>query len=163
MLNMGNGSLIIQNSSFPHSKLSIKPSNVKIFSCFPNFFSILFEPLPKLRVHCGTCAGSILSMPWFSPSYRSCSDEDLMRRIGQGDEQAFDHLYQRYSGKMLSYFYRLLNQEEEKAQDMLQDLFMKLVEKPHLFDPSKRFSTWLYAIASNMVKNEYRSREVRKS
>lgn len=101
-------------------------------------------------------------MPWFSPSYHSCTDENLMRHITQGDEQAFDQLYQRYSAKMLRYFLRLLNQDEEKAQDMLQDLFMKLVEKPHLFDPSKRFSTWIYAIASNMVKNEYRSREVRK-
>lgn len=101
-------------------------------------------------------------MRWFTPSYKSRSDEELMRRITQGETEAFDELYQRYSGKMLNYFYRLLNQEEEKAQDMLQDLFMKLVEKPHLFDPSKRFSTWIYAIASNMVKNEYRSREVRK-
>ncbi|MEM7368005.1 MAG: RNA polymerase sigma factor [Bacteroidota bacterium] len=101
-------------------------------------------------------------MSWFTPSYTSRSDEELMRCVAQGEEEAFEVLYQRYSGKMLSYFYRLLNQDEEKAQDMLQDLFMKLVEKPYLFDPSKRFSTWIYAIASNMVKNEYRSREVRK-
>ncbi|MEO1451529.1 MAG: RNA polymerase sigma factor, partial [Bacteroidota bacterium] len=43
-----------------------------------------------------------------------------------------------------------------------QDLFMKLIEKPHLYNPDRRFSTWLYAIASNMVKNEYRSRTVRR-
>jgi RNA polymerase sigma-70 factor (ECF subfamily) len=84
-----------------------------------------------------------------------------MGHVTQGDQRAFDELYQRYSTKLLHYFYRMLNQEEARAQDLLQDLFMKVIEKPQLFDPNRRFSTWLFAIASNMVKNEYRSRQVR--
>lgn len=104
-------------------------------------------------------------MRWFNspPTFSShSSDEVLMAAVAEGHTEAFDLLYERYSQKMLHYFYRMLNQEEERAQDMLQDLFMKLVEKPHLYDPSKRFSTWIFAIASNMVKNEYRSRQVRR-
>lgn len=101
-------------------------------------------------------------MRLLKPTYEESSDEELMRQLSQGDERAFDQLYRRYHRKMLHYFYRLLNQEEGRAQDMLQDLFMKLIEKPHLYNPERRFSTWLYAIASNMVKNEYRSRSVRK-
>lgn len=84
-----------------------------------------------------------------------------MERLTKGDELAFDQLYQRYSGKLLQYFYRMLNYEEARAQDLLQDLFIRLVEKPHLFDPKRRFSTWVFAVASNLVKNEYRSRQVR--
>ncbi|MEM7659702.1 MAG: sigma-70 family RNA polymerase sigma factor [Bacteroidota bacterium] len=104
-------------------------------------------------------------MRWFSTSSDisdSSSDEELMQAVATGNTQAFDQLYERYNRKMLHYFYRMLNREEEKAQDMLQELFLKLVDKPHLFDPKRRFSTWIFAIASNMVKNEYRSREVRK-
>ncbi|MCC6724883.1 MAG: sigma-70 family RNA polymerase sigma factor, partial [Saprospiraceae bacterium] len=43
-----------------------------------------------------------------------------------------------------------------RADDFTQELFMKLVEKTAYFDPERRFSTWLYAVAGNMVKNEYR-------
>ncbi|MEO1449569.1 MAG: sigma-70 family RNA polymerase sigma factor, partial [Bacteroidota bacterium] len=55
------------------------------------------------------------------PRYEDASDEELMTRSGEGDERAFDQLYRRYHRKMLHYFYRLLNQDEEKAQDFLQD------------------------------------------
>jgi len=101
-------------------------------------------------------------MRLFRTAYQDLSDEALMTRMHKGDQQAFDLLYERYSQKLLSYFYRMLNHDEEKAQDMLQDIFVKLIEKPHLFDPQRRFSTWLFAVASNMIKNEYRSREVRR-
>jgi RNA polymerase sigma-70 factor, ECF subfamily len=84
-----------------------------------------------------------------------------MGRLAAGDERAFDHLYERYSAKLLNYFYRMLNFDEARAQDLLQDLFVKVIEKPHLFDPRRKFSTWIFAVASNMIKNEYRSRSVR--
>lgn len=98
----------------------------------------------------------------FRKTYQDQSDESLMARVGKGDERALDELYQRYSGKLLHYFFRMLNYDEARAQDLLQDLFIKLIEKPHLFDARRKFSTWLFAIASNMIKNEYRSRQVRR-
>jgi len=101
-------------------------------------------------------------MRFLKPDYRHASDEELMALIAKQDEKAFDELYQRYSSRMLHYFYRMLNREEIKAQDFLQDLFMKLLEKPHLYQSGRKFSTWIYTIASNMVKNEYRAQEVRR-
>ncbi len=62
---------------------------------------------------------------------------------------------------MLYYFYRMLGNCEATAQDFLQDLFYKIIDKPHLFDSSQRFSTWIYSIAHNMCKNEYRRRTLR--
>ncbi|MEO0897450.1 MAG: RNA polymerase sigma factor [Bacteroidota bacterium] len=101
-------------------------------------------------------------MRFFHTPYYDCSDEELMDLVVASDEKAFDALYQRYSERMLHYFYRMLNRDEEKAQDFLQDLFIKVLQKNHLYQKGRKFSTWLYSIASNMVKNEYRSLEVRK-
>lgn len=85
-----------------------------------------------------------------------------MEGITNGDTLAFSELYGRYKGKMLYYFFRMLGSNEDKAQDFLQDLFMRIVEKPDLFDSSRKFSTWIYSVAHNMCKNEYRKLEVRK-
>ncbi|MBI1225349.1 MAG: sigma-70 family RNA polymerase sigma factor [Bacteroidetes bacterium] len=80
-----------------------------------------------------------------------------MRRLASdGCEASFEELYNRYSDRMHRYFYRLLGNDAHRADDFTQELFMKVVEKTSLFDPERRFSTWLYAVAGNMVKNEYR-------
>lgn len=94
--------------------------------------------------------------------YTVQSDEQLMQLLVQGRDAALTELYGRYSKAMLYYFFRMLGHDKEKAQDFLQDLFLKLIEKPALFDPKRKFSTWLYTVAHNMCKNEYRKREVRK-
>jgi RNA polymerase sigma-70 factor (ECF subfamily) len=56
----------------------------------------------------------------------------------------------------------MLGNSNEKAQDFLQDIFVKLIDKAESFDPSRKFSTWIFSIANNMCKNEYRRMEVRK-
>jgi len=70
-------------------------------------------------------------------------------------------LYHRYAKPMLYFFYQRLYQDEQKAQDLLQDLFLKIVERPEQFNRDKKFKTWLYTIAANMCKNEYRKDAVR--
>jgi RNA polymerase sigma-70 factor, ECF subfamily len=91
------------------------------------------------------------------------TDEFLLALLAEGDQQAFNTLYHRYSGRMLYYFYRMLGNSNEKAQDFLQDLFVKLIDKADTFDTSRKFQTWIFSIAHNMCKNEYRSMDVRKS
>jgi RNA polymerase sigma-70 factor (ECF subfamily) len=93
--------------------------------------------------------------------YVNCSDAELMKHITNADKQAFNEIYKRYSKRLLYYFYRMLGDSEEMAQDFLQDLFYKLIDKPHLYNPDQRFSTWVFSIAHNMCKNEYRRRSVR--
>jgi RNA polymerase sigma-70 factor (ECF subfamily) len=94
-------------------------------------------------------------------SYFNCSDAELMKHISNAEKQAFNEIYKRYSKRLLYYFYRMLGDSEEMAQDFLQDLFYKLIDKPHLYNPGQRFSTWIFSIAHNMCKNEYRRRTVR--
>lgn len=93
----------------------------------------------------------------YDKTYQTLSDEQLMRRLAsEGCEASFGELYDRYSQRMHRYFYRLLGNDAHRADDFTQELFMKVVEKTALFDPERRFSTWLYTVAGNMVKNEYR-------
>ncbi|MEO1258839.1 MAG: RNA polymerase sigma factor [Bacteroidota bacterium] len=83
-------------------------------------------------------------------------DEELMRRSVNGCEQSFAEIYDRYGQRMHSYFYRMLWQDAQLAEDFTQDLFLKIIEKRNYYNPEKKFSTWLYTVAGNMVKNEYR-------
>ena len=85
-----------------------------------------------------------------------------MLLLAAGDQAAFAELYQRYKDRMYYYFYRMLGNSPEQANDFLQELFMKLIEKPESYNPKFLFTTWFYSVANNMCKNEYRRREVRK-
>ena len=84
-----------------------------------------------------------------------------MQLIVLGDQSAFSELYHRYKDRMYYYFYRMLGNSAEQANDFLQELFMKLIEKPESYNPQYSFQTWFYSVANNMCKNEYRRREVR--
>lgn len=97
------------------------------------------------------------------PQYKTLSDEDLMIAIGKGDQRAFDEIYHRYSGPLLGYFIRMLWKDREKAEDFVHDIFSKIVRKPELFDPTRKFKTWVFSVANNMCKNEYKKQEVRKN
>jgi RNA polymerase sigma factor (sigma-70 family) len=97
----------------------------------------------------------------FRRKNKTFSDSELMQQIVSGDEAAFGELYLRYKSRMYYYFYRMLGNSAEQANDFLQELFMKLIEKPESYNPNYSFSTWLYSIANNMCKNEYRRRSIR--
>jgi len=86
-----------------------------------------------------------------------------MELIQQGDSIAFDEIYHRYSQRLLYYFYRMFGGDEEKAQDFLQDLFLKIIEKPEQFISRHKFISWIFTVAHNMCKNEYRRLDVRKN
>lgn len=99
-------------------------------------------------------------MGLFSKEYERLGDERLMELVVRGDERAFAALYDRYHGRLLNYFHRMLWHDRERARDMLQDLFTKLANRPASYDPARPFQTWLFSVANNMCKNAYRHEEV---
>jgi len=101
-------------------------------------------------------------MALFGPRLPDQSDEDLVRRLARGQSVAFDELYRRYHDRLLHYFRRMLGRDHEKARDFLQDLFLKLIERPERFSPDGCFRTWVFAVAHNMCCNEYRRAAVRR-
>jgi RNA polymerase sigma factor (sigma-70 family) len=84
-------------------------------------------------------------------------DAQDMRRLASGDDSALDELMGRHAEKLFHYLVRSL-QNEEDAADLAQETFVKVYQSRSRFDPSQKFSTWLHAIASNLVRNRYRWR-----
>lgn len=96
---------------------------------------------------------------FFKPKIARLADEELMRKISQGSEAALTELYQRYSTSLLRYFTRMLWNNRAMAEDFLHDLFLKVIHNPQQFDVNRKFSTWIYSVAHNMCKNEYRKKQ----
>jgi RNA polymerase sigma-70 factor (ECF subfamily) len=101
-------------------------------------------------------------MKIFRAQHNTFTDEELMQAISKGDKRAFDELYNRYAAALLRYFMRMLWKDREKSEDFVHDLFAKIVNKPEYFDPTRSFKTWVYSVANNMCKNEYKKAEARK-
>ena len=80
----------------------------------------------------------------------------MTRLIKTNDNDALSELYTRYSSKLLGFFIKMFKGDIPKSQDFLQDVFVKIIDKKHQFDTSKKFYTWVFTIASNMCKTEFR-------
>ena len=79
-----------------------------------------------------------------------------MKAIQKGDENAFNEIYARYAQRILYFLYKMLGQDEAVAQDLSQEIFVMLAEKPEKFDPKKKFKSWIFTVASNRCKNYFR-------
>ena len=101
-------------------------------------------------------------MSFLKKKYKDLTDEDLFVKMTKGEKRAFDELYERYSGRLYSFFLAKLWQNKEKAEDFVHDLFLKLIQKPEIFDVNRSFKTWVFTVAYNMCKNEYRRKEKKK-
>ena len=74
-----------------------------------------------------------------------------------GDPQAFGTLVDRYQTRLLNFINRTIG-DRERAEDLVQEVFIRVFRHLHRFDQTKKFSTWIYTIASNLAKNELRNR-----
>src|SRR5690242_17777912 len=86
------------------------------------------------------------------------SDEDLMRRTQLGDKQAFSLLYERYSGSVLSYLYRMLGNLED-VESIGQEVFLRAFRFAPTYRYPQKFSTWLFTITRNLAINQSRRRK----
>ena len=87
-------------------------------------------------------------------------DEDLMLKHGRGSEEAFAELLRRHQRGVLNYVYRMV-QNRQVAEELTQEVFLALVRNAQRYKPTAKFTTYLYAIASNMVSKEWLRRKRR--
>jgi len=83
------------------------------------------------------------------------SEEDLLQKLRRGDREAFKELYDLYHRRLTLKLVYLLK-SEELAQDVLQDIFVKIWEIRETIDPSGNFGGLLYKMAANLAKNVFR-------
>ena len=88
---------------------------------------------------------------------RALDDAGVVTAFLGGEERAFEELVERYQGRLLNFVYRTIG-DREKGEDLVQEVFIRVYRHLHRFDRSKKFSTWIYTIASNLAKNELRNR-----
>jgi RNA polymerase sigma-70 factor, ECF subfamily len=84
-------------------------------------------------------------------------DRADMVRLAAGHGPALSDLMERHAPKLFNYLVRSL-QNENDAADLAQETFVRVFQNCMKFDPRMKFSTWLYAIATNLVKDRYRHR-----
>lgn len=84
-------------------------------------------------------------------------DVQDMGRLAAGQDAALNDLMERHAQKLHHYLLRCLRDEEEAA-DLSQETFVRVYQHRARFDSGQKFSTWLYTIASNLVRDRYRWR-----
>lgn len=87
------------------------------------------------------------------------TDEELMIRYVAGDERAFNVLMRRYQGKMYGYIYRHYY-NADRASEVFQDCWYKVVRAADSYDPTRRFSTWLFTIVRNTMIDTFKKKKL---
>ena len=88
-------------------------------------------------------------------------DEELFELYQAGSEAAFSQIVQRYEPLIAGFLHKRLK-DEERVRDLTQDTFLRVHRARDRYDSTRKFSTWIYTIASNLLKNEYRNRSRRR-
>ena len=89
------------------------------------------------------------------------NDEDLMEQFQAGTVEAFNILVERYSERLMRYLYGFLG-DVKRCEDLLQETFLRVYRNRHSYQRIAKFSTWLYTIAGNLARSEYRKRKRRR-
>lgn len=94
-------------------------------------------------------------------SYLHDPDVQLMLRVQKGDDEAFNQLVQTYQDRLVGLFSHLIG-DRESAEDLAQDVFLRIYRSRERYTPTARFSTWLFRIANNVASNSRRAAGRRK-
>ncbi len=84
-------------------------------------------------------------------------DAQLAAASLDGEARAFTVLADRYHARLLNFIHRMIG-DRERAEDLVQETFVRVYRHLHRYDQNRKFSTWAYTIAGNLAKNELRNR-----
>jgi RNA polymerase sigma-70 factor (ECF subfamily) len=91
----------------------------------------------------------------------TASSEELMVRIAEGDEDAFEILVNRHQTSVLNLIYRFIG-DRTQAKDLAQEVFIRVWRAAKNYEPKAKFTTWIYRITANLCFNELKSARSKK-
>ena len=95
------------------------------------------------------------SLPSSLVGAEGTSDAEVMLRVKAGDQPAFDYLVQKYRRPLVSFMYRMAR-NAAVAEDLAQEVFLRVYRSRESYEASAKFTTWLYRIATNLAVNHAR-------
>jgi RNA polymerase sigma factor (sigma-70 family) len=88
---------------------------------------------------------------------KQLNDEDLMELFQEGHEVAYDLLFERYKKRIYHFLFRYTRNEYD-SEDLVQETFMRVFRSKSSYNRIAKFSTWLYTIALNLAKTQYKKK-----
>jgi RNA polymerase sigma-70 factor, ECF subfamily len=88
-------------------------------------------------------------------AYQDLSDADVMLRVKNGDDAAYEYLVGKFRRPMLSFMYRMAR-NTAVAEELVQEVFLRVYRSRQTYNAEAKFSTWLYRIATNLAVNHAR-------
>jgi len=95
------------------------------------------------------------SLPAAVTGGESSTDAEVMLRVKAGDQSAFEYLVQKYRRPLVNFMYRMAR-NSAAAEDLAQEVFLRVYRSRESYEASAKFTTWLYRIATNLAVNHAR-------
>ena len=88
-------------------------------------------------------------------AFETTSNSDLIKRVKKGDKKALDKLLEIYIPQLTAFF-KYIHVQNDLIDDLIQDTFVRMINKIDSYDESKKFSSWLMTIGRNLYLDQYR-------
>ncbi len=111
-------------------------------------------PLPAARSAASNFASAIRGL------LAALDDAQVMLRVRDGDDAAFNYLVERYRRAMISFMYRMVH-NAAIAEELSQEVFLRVYRSRASYSADAKFTTWLYRIATNLAVNHARDNKTR--
>src|ERR1700733_2736561 len=89
------------------------------------------------------------------------TDVQLMLDVKAGDDASFDFLLQKYRTPLVNFLFRMVR-DQATAEDLAQEVFLRVYRARKQYSPSAKFTTWMFRIATNLALNSVRDNRYRK-
>ena len=102
-------------------------------------------------------SGSTLTSSYrdYVAALQTMSDEELMHQFQIGTVEAFDIIVDRFSGRLLNFLGRFVR-DQQVCEDLLQETFVRIYRNRYSYQPVAKLSTWIFTIAGNLARSEFR-------
>src|SRR5439155_13969193 len=87
--------------------------------------------------------------------YGTITDAEVMLRVKTGDDAAFDYLVEKYRRPLIGFMYRMAH-NQAVAEELAQEVFLRVYRSRQSYAAEAKFSTWLYRVATNLALNHIR-------